>query len=348
MNKDTYRYGRTPYAKVQELLNDHKNKLPEICYSASIETNEVVILKRGEKGFWKTDWGPMKDYDTALSVAMTKNDMMGISPEQHDAMVCGSTRGSYGRYYNPEQDYDKRLDLLGKLPVYDDFEENNVIESLEGVGLYLYTGDGYKEIYDQLNASQKAKIDARIAEDQDKFDPPISGANDLKSHHIIFDTAEDPGEEIYICDDPKEAAGCIENISYYCYIERDDHDHAKGKYIDRRFDFSGVTKNFGMDDTAATERAYKVAYSVMDDIFAEMQDLMLGRLENAYKRGDHEAAREAFLKYYAAVDPVPSEYEAFVASVAEAANIPPGYLLAIDMAGQNIGEESEMGGIELK
>ena len=106
-------YEMTPLEKLEELLADYKNTLPDACYSASQETNEVIIIKRGERGFYKTDWGVMKDYDTALLIAKRKNERLEITPEQYDAMVLGSMRGfnslrgldySPGETDNAEQD----------------------------------------------------------------------------------------------------------------------------------------------------------------------------------------------------------------------------------------------------
>jgi len=348
MNRNIGRYGRTTYRRIGELLSNYGDVLPEICYSASMETKEVIILKRGEKGFWKTNWGSMKDYETALAIAMAKNDEMEITPEQYDAMEVGSHRGFGGVYANLERDYDTRLYLLGELPLYDDFEENSLMASLHGVGLYLETGEEFKQNCGQMDAEDMGWLNAVIAGTYGTGDHPIFGVDDIKSHHIIMYTAEDPGNETHIFENPKEVTDCVGYLGYYDCIERDRDDYAEGKYIDRRFDFSDVTENFGMDDTAVTEGAYKTASAVMEETFAEMQDLMLGRIENAYRNNDQGAAREAFMRYHGAVNPVTPQFEAFVCSVAEATGIPFDYLNEIGRKPQDRSENEATNGMELK
>ncbi|MDR0851745.1 MAG: hypothetical protein LBN36_04570 [Clostridiales Family XIII bacterium] len=102
-NAGTDAYEKTPLKRIGELLFDYEHTLPELCYSASTESNEIIILKRGETGYYKTDWDPVKDYDTAIAIAKRKNDRMGITPEQYDAMVFGSMLGFGEPEETPEE-----------------------------------------------------------------------------------------------------------------------------------------------------------------------------------------------------------------------------------------------------
>jgi hypothetical protein len=341
MNRDVEKYGRTPHTRIRGLLEDYENSLPEACYSADIITHEVVLLQRGEKGYYTTNWGAMKDYETALSVAKTQNDAMEITPEQYDAMFIGSMRGFGSQYANPDRDYGTRLYLLGQLPVFDDFEDNTLAESLGGVGMLLSTGEDFIKGCGRLDSVEMQRLNNSLNDCIDGMD----GLSDIEPHHIVLCTEQNPSDEIYVFRNPKEACELIGYLSYYNEIPRDERDYAKGEIVDRRYDFSGVTKDFGMDDEVATASAYEIAAAVQENDIAAMQDIMLGRIENAYNFDDHTAVKDALYRYYTAANPVSPQYDAFIDSVADATIVPAEYLRAIDLTSHDY---EETGGMELK
>lgn len=66
------------------------NKLPEMCYSVLETTNELVVLKRGEKGYYpqrpeNAPWGAENCY--------TLNERLGVTKGQAEAMKNGSMFG---------------------------------------------------------------------------------------------------------------------------------------------------------------------------------------------------------------------------------------------------------------
>ena len=69
-----------------------RSSLPEQCYSTLLDTGAVVILKRGETGYYKTDI-PYTDNDEAKSLVSEYNRKLGVTKAQEEAMRAGSMFG---------------------------------------------------------------------------------------------------------------------------------------------------------------------------------------------------------------------------------------------------------------
>ena len=69
-----------------------RSSLPEKCYSTLLDTGNVVILKRGETGYYKTDI-PCAGKEDAKSLVSEYNRKLGVSKAQEDAMRTGSMFG---------------------------------------------------------------------------------------------------------------------------------------------------------------------------------------------------------------------------------------------------------------
>ena len=69
-----------------------RDNLPEQCYSVLSGSDEIIIIKRGEKGYFKTDI-PVTDKDEARSIANEYNAKLGVSRAQEEAMKAGSMFG---------------------------------------------------------------------------------------------------------------------------------------------------------------------------------------------------------------------------------------------------------------
>ena len=68
------------------------DNLPEQCYSVLSGSDEIIIIKRGEKGYFKTDI-PVTDKDEARSIVNEYNTKLGVSKAQEEAMKAGSMFG---------------------------------------------------------------------------------------------------------------------------------------------------------------------------------------------------------------------------------------------------------------
>ena len=80
--------------------------LPELCY-AIIDGNapgeRIGIIKRGEKGYYLTDFDTSTaSEETVREVVDKQNRMMGVLPSQAMAMKIGSMMGWHVPGANPE------------------------------------------------------------------------------------------------------------------------------------------------------------------------------------------------------------------------------------------------------
>lgn len=74
------------------MKNNVNNQLPERCYSLLIATNEVIVIKRNESGYYKTDL-LAEDKETARELVNNLNETLGVTKAQEQAMVFGSMFG---------------------------------------------------------------------------------------------------------------------------------------------------------------------------------------------------------------------------------------------------------------
>ena len=69
-----------------------RSSLPEQCYSTLLDTGMIVILKKGEMGYYKTDI-PYTDIEEAKEIADQANEKLGVTKAQAEAMKAGSLFG---------------------------------------------------------------------------------------------------------------------------------------------------------------------------------------------------------------------------------------------------------------
>ena len=77
----------------QEQQKEIFKKLPELCYSVLNTTNEIIVVKRGETGYYLTDYEPAKNREAADEWCNLLNERLEITKEQRKAMECGSMFG---------------------------------------------------------------------------------------------------------------------------------------------------------------------------------------------------------------------------------------------------------------
>ena len=69
-----------------------RNELPDFCLSTLPSTGQLIILKRGERGYYASDWDTRKREENQ-NIAREPNRRRGISDIQEAAMRAGSMFG---------------------------------------------------------------------------------------------------------------------------------------------------------------------------------------------------------------------------------------------------------------
>ena len=80
-------------------------ELPELCFSVLEQSGELVLIKNGETGYYRSDWST-SDPEKNRELADYNNSRLGVTKAQEAAMVAGSIFGWSVPDANPEM-YDE-------------------------------------------------------------------------------------------------------------------------------------------------------------------------------------------------------------------------------------------------
>lgn len=66
--------------------------LPELCFSTLPSTGDLICIRRGESGYYLSDWNTGDKQENA-GLADYNNERLGVTAAQRQAMECGSMHG---------------------------------------------------------------------------------------------------------------------------------------------------------------------------------------------------------------------------------------------------------------
>ena len=94
-------------------------KLPEHCCSILPSTGELIVIKRGERGYYRSEWNT-DSREENKSIADFTNNRMGITPAQLEAMICGSmcgwdVPGAQPQFYLDRASKEKSVAITGHI-----------------------------------------------------------------------------------------------------------------------------------------------------------------------------------------------------------------------------------------
>ena len=87
-----------------------RSDLPEMCYAVHVETGEVIIVKKPETGFYRTDI-KTSGCEESKQIVDEANRNLGVTKAQAEAMYCGSLFGFHVPGADPKQ-YDSMGNML--------------------------------------------------------------------------------------------------------------------------------------------------------------------------------------------------------------------------------------------
>lgn len=93
---------REPMTSAEKTARDRNlAKLPELSHVTLATEDVICLIKKGESGYYRTDWPKGKDGD---AFAAERNARMGVTPAQASAMVNGSMFGWHLPAADPDHD----------------------------------------------------------------------------------------------------------------------------------------------------------------------------------------------------------------------------------------------------
>lgn len=84
--------------------------LPPLCLAVHPTTGDLINIRRGERGFYGSDWNRPGETEQNRLTAENMNDRLGVTPAQQAAMRHGSMFGWQMRAADPRQ-YDEAGNL---------------------------------------------------------------------------------------------------------------------------------------------------------------------------------------------------------------------------------------------
>lgn len=159
------------------------SKLPDACYSTSEYSGEVILIKKGETGYYSTPYSD-QDRNKNREIADLLNSQLDVTPEQEQAMKIGSMFGWDVPAVDPDH-WAARDGAIIPTAVHDDEEKAFSLNNGEYF-LYIQTYESgydytiYHSDYSEYDGGQLDEPNMTIGE------AALSIINDFSSGHGAF------------------------------------------------------------------------------------------------------------------------------------------------------------------
>lgn len=130
-----------------------RNELPETCFITLPGTGDLIILKRGETGYYRSEW-ETGDREKNQEIADYHNRKRGITPAQVEAMLVGSMFGFDVPGAKPQVYLDEARCVRSSVPGAGEFLTDPAMSmscSING-NLYLYQVAGKESLYTDVSS----------------------------------------------------------------------------------------------------------------------------------------------------------------------------------------------------
>ena len=134
-----------------------RNELPDTCFATLPGTGDLIILKRGETGYYRSDW-ETGDKTENQKIADFHNLKRGITPAQVEAMQVGSMFGFDVPGANPQVYFDEARCICSSVAGVGEFitdPEMSLSCAIKG-NLYLYQVAGKESLYMDVSSLPEA------------------------------------------------------------------------------------------------------------------------------------------------------------------------------------------------
>ena len=132
------------------------DKLPEMCYGLLPSDNSIIVIKKGESGYFQTDFDKPESEEAAETEVKRLNDQLGVTPDQRFTMELRSLSGNW---------HDKIKEIL-EIEEVENKEEDIKFEKEDELAKHIanhfeeITGVKPTEIFDE----NKQFIDSKVEE----------------------------------------------------------------------------------------------------------------------------------------------------------------------------------------
>ena len=125
-----------------------RNELPETCLATLPGMGDLIVIRRGETGYYRSDW-ETGDKEKNQEIADLHNRKRGITPAQVQAMQVGSMCGFHVPGANPQIYFDEAQCIRSSAPGVGEFitdPKMSLSSDIKG-SLYLYQVAGKESLY---------------------------------------------------------------------------------------------------------------------------------------------------------------------------------------------------------